>query len=105
MMLAIVRPRLPRRNRYFTHYLKQVLRNQSYSSSEELIINHTTISNNNLTPEIKLRLITRNTEAWYTPVAPGSLHPLGEPFWAFYWPGGQGISRCGDDSFDASYIN
>ncbi|KAI9559765.1 hypothetical protein GHT06_013771 [Daphnia sinensis] len=68
-------------------------RSHSYSNYRELIESYTAISDKHLTPEIKLRLITRECQAWYEPVENNSQHPLGEPFWAFYWPGGQALSR------------
>lgn len=67
----------------------------SYSNYRELIESYTTISDKHLTPEIKLRLITPECQAWNEPVESNSQHPLGEPFWAFYWPGGQALSRYG----------
>ena len=66
----------------------------SYSQYWKLIESYTAISNQHLTPEIKLRLITRKCLVWNEPVTQNSPHPLGEPFWAFYWPGGQALSRC-----------
>ncbi|XP_046463255.1 electron transfer flavoprotein beta subunit lysine methyltransferase-like isoform X2 [Daphnia pulex] len=67
--------------------------NSSHSKYWELIENYTVISQKHLTPEIKLKLITQECQAWNQPVEQNSPHPLGEPFWAFYWPGGQALSR------------
>lgn len=50
----------------------------------------TEVSNIHLTPEISLHLITPNTPTWYSD---GKESKLTEPFYAFYWPGGQGLSR------------
>ncbi|XP_066490511.1 electron transfer flavoprotein beta subunit lysine methyltransferase [Tiliqua scincoides] len=47
-------------------------------------------SRGHLTPEIKLRLLTPRSRFWN---AKASLWPYGDPYWAFYWPGGQGLSR------------
>lgn len=47
-------------------------------------------SSGHLTPEIKLRLLTPHSHLW---TAKTSLWPYGDPYWAFYWPGGQGLSR------------
>ena len=58
-----------------------------------LIEQYTHISRDHLTPEIQLRLITRQSIAWNEKVEIESPHPLGEPYWAFYWPGGHGLSR------------
>jgi len=61
---------------------------------KHVIERYTSISRNHLTPEIKLRLIVRGSEVWNKPVQQDDPpHPLGEPFWAFYWPGGQALSR------------
>uniref|UniRef100_A0A8D0C500 Electron transfer flavoprotein beta subunit lysine methyltransferase n=1 Tax=Salvator merianae TaxID=96440 RepID=A0A8D0C500_SALMN len=48
------------------------------------------ISSGNLTPEIKLRLLTPRCRFWYDRAA---LWPYREPYWAIYWPGGQGLAR------------
>ncbi|XP_054844127.1 electron transfer flavoprotein beta subunit lysine methyltransferase [Eublepharis macularius] len=47
-------------------------------------------SSGNLTPEIKLRLLTPHCRFWKEKAA---LWPYKEPYWAIYWPGGQGLSR------------
>ena len=60
---------------------------------EQLIDRYTIESIDHLTPEIKLKLIVKGTEAWSQAVDPDSPHPLGEPFWAFHWPGGQALAR------------
>jgi predicted nicotinamide N-methyase len=67
--------------------------NSSHSKHWKLIESYTVISQKHLTPEIKLKLITQECQAWNQPVEQNSPHPLGEPFWAFYWPGGQALSR------------
>ncbi|XP_039189006.1 electron transfer flavoprotein beta subunit lysine methyltransferase [Crotalus tigris] len=48
------------------------------------------IDSGNLTPEIRLHLLTPNCRFWHDKAA---LWPYGEPYWAMYWPGGQGLSR------------
>nr|XP_060632783.1 electron transfer flavoprotein beta subunit lysine methyltransferase [Anolis sagrei ordinatus] len=48
------------------------------------------INGGNLTPEISLRLMTSRCHFWHEKAA---LWPYGEPYWAFYWPGGQGLAR------------
>lgn len=48
----------------------------------------------NLTPEIKLRLITENCRLFHaTSEELEKLKEFSDPFWGFYWPGGQSISR------------
>ncbi|XP_048355056.1 electron transfer flavoprotein beta subunit lysine methyltransferase [Sphaerodactylus townsendi] len=48
------------------------------------------ISCGNLTPEIRLRLLTPRCRFWKEKAA---LWPYKDPYWAIYWPGGQGLSR------------
>lgn len=65
-----------------------------YSSSEQFyaqqIKNSTIVCTNHLTPEIKLHLITEQCKLWHLPA---DQCQFVDPFWAFYWPGGQAISR------------
>lgn len=59
-----------------------------------LIANETEVSKNHLTPEIKLRLITNRCSIWNARENDAKLVQLGmEPFWGFYWPGGQALTR------------
>ena len=58
--------------------------------TEKMIQLHTKISRNHLTPEIALHLITPDCHLWNAPV---EKCPFTEPFWAFYWPGGQALTR------------
>ncbi|CAB3237819.1 unnamed protein product [Arctia plantaginis] len=55
-----------------------------------LILKHTVISRRHLTPELALRLITPDCPLWR---AGEDEVPFKDPFWAFYWPGGQAIAR------------
>ncbi|KAL0811059.1 hypothetical protein ABMA28_010337 [Loxostege sticticalis] len=55
-----------------------------------LIIKHTAPSRRHLTPELVLRLITPACPLWR---AREEEIPFKEPFWAFYWPGGQATAR------------
>ncbi|CAI5437978.1 unnamed protein product [Caenorhabditis angaria] len=62
----------------------------SLNSAAKWIVKNTLVSNESLTPQIKLRLITIASPLWMsTPEA----CPLPDPYWAFYWPGGQGLTR------------
>lgn len=80
--------------RSITSYLITKICKNYCSSSEQLyatqIKNATVVCTNHMTPEIKLHLITKECKLWYLPV---SHCPFDDPFWAFYWPGGQAISR------------
>ncbi|XP_053620288.1 electron transfer flavoprotein beta subunit lysine methyltransferase-like isoform X2 [Plodia interpunctella] len=55
-----------------------------------LIMRHTVPSRRHLTPELVLRLITADTPLWR---AAEDQVPFKDPFWAFYWPGGQATAR------------
>ncbi|VDK42700.1 unnamed protein product [Anisakis simplex] len=54
------------------------------------ILRNTTKSTESLTPEIVLRLITDVCPMW---MATPDQCPLPDPYWAFYWPGGQALTR------------
>lgn len=43
-----------------------------------------------MTPEIRLRLLTPECPLWTS--QPDEC-PFGDPYWAFYWPGGQALTR------------
>ncbi|XP_054089909.1 electron transfer flavoprotein beta subunit lysine methyltransferase [Zeugodacus cucurbitae] len=62
---------------------------------ERLILQETKISRDHLTPEIALHLITPECRLFHEPVPNINVTKLfkEDPFWAFYWPGGQAISR------------
>ncbi|XP_037912019.1 electron transfer flavoprotein beta subunit lysine methyltransferase-like isoform X2 [Hermetia illucens] len=52
------------------------------------------ISKNHLTPEISLHLITSECKLFHEPVCEGTERVFdNDPFWGFYWPGGQALSR------------
>jgi len=56
------------------------------------IRNETEITVDHLTPEIKLHIITPNCRLWHSN---GEDSPFDDPFWAFFWPGGQALTRLG----------
>lgn len=61
---------------------------------EEVIKRETEITTQHLTPEIKLRLITKNCRLFHsTDEEMKNLVSFTDPFWGFYWPGGQSMSR------------
>ncbi|KAG8237363.1 hypothetical protein J437_LFUL019179 [Ladona fulva] len=67
--------------------------NHSHSSlplMRDLISRNTEITRNHLTPEIALKLITSSCPLWK---AKPEECPFPDPFWAFYWPGGQAVTR------------
>ncbi|KAJ9579608.1 hypothetical protein L9F63_004687, partial [Diploptera punctata] len=55
-----------------------------------LIKHHTVVTTEHMTPEIKLHLITPQCELW---TASADKIPFSDPYWAFYWPGGQALAR------------
>ncbi|PAV87653.1 hypothetical protein WR25_15416 [Diploscapter pachys] len=54
------------------------------------IMKNTVVSRESLTPEIALRLITETCPLW---MATPDKCPFPNPYWAFYWPGGQAATR------------
>uniref|UniRef100_A0A9J2PD34 ETFB lysine methyltransferase n=1 Tax=Ascaris lumbricoides TaxID=6252 RepID=A0A9J2PD34_ASCLU len=68
------------------------------------ILRNTCKSRESLTPEIALRLITETCPMW---MATPDQCPLHDPYWAFYWPGGQALARFILDNrqlFVGSYV-
>ncbi|XP_065368490.1 electron transfer flavoprotein beta subunit lysine methyltransferase-like [Calliphora vicina] len=61
---------------------------------EENILKETKISREHLTPEIPLYLITPECRLFHEPQLDVENRIFeNDPFWAFYWPGGQAISK------------
>ncbi|XP_067668762.1 electron transfer flavoprotein beta subunit lysine methyltransferase-like [Haliotis asinina] len=60
------------------------------SSMKAEIMKHTELTRDHLTPEIQLHLVTRQCELWHSR---GDNSPFVDPFWAFFWPGGQAVTR------------
>jgi ETFB lysine methyltransferase len=58
----------------------------------EIISRETEIVSNQLVPELKLHLITKNCRLFHSPVDENFPFPT-EPFFAFFWPGGISITR------------
>ncbi|XP_026315942.1 electron transfer flavoprotein beta subunit lysine methyltransferase-like [Hyposmocoma kahamanoa] len=55
-----------------------------------MVLRHTRPSRRHLTPELILRLITPECPLWN---ATEDQLPFKDPFWGFYWPGGQATAR------------
>ncbi|XP_058066282.1 electron transfer flavoprotein beta subunit lysine methyltransferase-like [Anopheles bellator] len=56
------------------------------------ILSNTVLSRRHLTPEIALHLITTDCTIYHRPV--DAAFPFKrDPFWGFYWPGGQALTR------------
>ncbi|KAL1396691.1 hypothetical protein pipiens_010343 [Culex pipiens pipiens] len=70
---------------------------QTTNSLRSKILRNTCISRHHLTPEIVLRLITAECDIYHRPMASNSAdegHGFdADPFWGFYWPGGQALTR------------
>lgn len=71
-------------------YLRALQTNVRRTELIKTIKEHTALSRAHLTPEIELHLITPDCFLWS---ARGEQSPFQDPFWAFYWPGGQALSR------------
>ncbi|XP_021695983.1 electron transfer flavoprotein beta subunit lysine methyltransferase [Aedes aegypti] len=56
------------------------------------ILQNTKISRHHLTPEQALHLITEECTIYHQPIDEGFCFPS-EPFWGFFWPGGQALTR------------
>ncbi|KAK6058609.1 hypothetical protein COOONC_03816 [Cooperia oncophora] len=54
------------------------------------ILRNTIESKQSLTPELRLCLITEASPLWR---ARPEMCPFADPYWAFYWPGGQAVTR------------
>lgn len=77
----------------FDHYTK--LRKEDpqgfFNSTKKLIEDMTEIkSDHYLTPELTLRLLTPKCPQWDLDLED---LPIPDPFWAFYWLGGHGLTR------------
>ncbi|XP_055852692.1 electron transfer flavoprotein beta subunit lysine methyltransferase-like [Episyrphus balteatus] len=83
------------------YYLLSSLKNQTHnfenaklSKLAQRIEENTQISRAHLTPEIALRLITPECRLFHEPIREESEKVFeNDPFWGFYWPGGQALSR------------
>lgn len=53
-------------------------------------LRHTAPTRNHLTPELLLRLVTPSCPLWS---AREEDCPFADPYWGFYWPGGQATAR------------
>lgn len=62
-------------------------------SIKDVIISETEIVTSQLTPEIKLRLITENCRLFIAKSDDLKDLPFTDPFWGFYWPGGMSVTR------------
>ena len=68
----------------------QILRTCHASNLQKIILSTTELTRNHLTPEISLRLVTPQCKLWYSN---GNDLPYPDPYWAFFWPGGQSLTR------------
>ncbi|XP_022085640.1 electron transfer flavoprotein beta subunit lysine methyltransferase-like [Acanthaster planci] len=73
------------------------IRGEEISTIKQFILDNTVVTRNHLTPEVALRLMTSSCRLWSAPSEQSSsilAHcGIDEPFWAFYWPGGQALTR------------
>ncbi|XP_068212983.1 electron transfer flavoprotein beta subunit lysine methyltransferase-like isoform X3 [Palaemon carinicauda] len=82
----------------FSSGCNKKLSDSTKKNHRDHIIAETELSRDHLTPELQLYLITQNCRLWR---ARPEDSPFYEPFWAFYWPGGQALSRYLFDNRDA----
>jgi len=54
---------------------------------------HTRIAAPHLVPELSLHLITPDCPLWTATESEAAAAGIGEPYWAFAWPGGQALAR------------
>ena len=71
----------------------------SSGSAEQFILDNSEISRDHLTPEIALHLMSPSSSGlWDASIEESSAvlmeNGISDPFWAFYWPGGQTLTRC-----------
>lgn len=62
-------------------------------SETDFILQHTKLTTASLVPEIKLQLAVECTPLWQMTEERMQQSNLSPPFWAFAWPGGQGMAR------------
>lgn len=77
-------------------FLNKILQSRAYcqaKSIKDAIIRETEVSANHITPEIKLRLITENCRLYHSTLDNLKDLEFSDPFWGFYWPGGQSVTR------------
>ncbi|XP_071790277.1 electron transfer flavoprotein beta subunit lysine methyltransferase-like [Asterias amurensis] len=70
----------------------------SSGSAEQFILDNSEISRDHLTPEIALHLMSPSSSGlWDASIEESSAvlmeNGISDPFWAFYWPGGQTLTR------------
>jgi predicted nicotinamide N-methyase len=59
----------------------------------KFILENTRVSNPVLCPELKLHLVTDSCPLWYAGQRELEALAIGDPYWAFCWPGGQALAR------------
>lgn len=73
--------------RFFQFHKLKFSRRQDLRTA---IRSSTKVSNEHLTPEIKLHLITPDCTLWNSN---GSNCLFPDPYWGFFWAGGQALTR------------
>ncbi|XP_053684418.1 electron transfer flavoprotein beta subunit lysine methyltransferase-like [Sabethes cyaneus] len=61
-------------------------------AERETILRNTRISRRHMVPELALHLITAECSIYHQPIGDDFCFPA-EPFWGFFWPGGQALTR------------
>ena len=75
-----------------------IIRNPQEERWRRFIEDNTEVSRDHLTPELALRLITPKCRLWSLPYDEEESKcdksaGVTDPYWAFYWPGGQALTR------------
>ena len=66
---------------------------QNEENIKKLIEKHTVITNNHMTPELKLHLLTKECKLYNEKYDNERGKFFNQPFWSIYWPGGQALTR------------
>ncbi|XP_071448457.1 electron transfer flavoprotein beta subunit lysine methyltransferase-like isoform X2 [Hetaerina americana] len=98
MKMALSFPGVLRRTIFrfscYRQHLKFYSTPPNFVEVKALIEKNTEITRNHLTPEIALHLITPACPLWKSQI---DNCPFNDPFWGFYWPGGQAVTRYSDN--------
>ena len=74
--------------------LISIRRYSDYDRLEQVILQNTIRTSGIFVPEIALQLITPELKSYHESYSNHNAEKLGpEPFWAFFWPGGQVLTR------------
>ena len=84
------RPLSPEKSCWKSYTTEAPYSDWTEAQTEEYIRAVTEVSRAHLTPEVGLHLVTPRCPLW---AGRGEDCLVPDPFWAFYWPGGQALTR------------